>query len=158
MENISAKERFLKESYIPLLQQIPLNAQAVFGKMNVLQMMEHMAEYLGMAYGNPPQEDSIKNPEIIAKTRQFLFSEQAFKPNTPNALMPDTPAPSRFNDKEAALLAVQQALDAFFDFFSKNPDALIQSPFFGMLNFHQSIQLLYKHSRHHLVQFNALND
>ena len=49
-------------------------------------------------------------------------------------------------DFEDMLLWVNEA-------FEKNPDLVTRNPFFGDLNFEQSVQLLYKHALHHLRQF-----
>jgi hypothetical protein len=41
----------------------------------------------------------------------------------------------------------------FFEVFEKDTALVTRNPFFGDLNFEQNVQLLYKHSLHHLRQF-----
>ena len=51
---------------------------------------------------------------------------------------------------------LQQELTYFFETFNNNPLLQTSNPFFGDLTYQQNVQLLYKHSRHHLTQFGLL--
>jgi hypothetical protein len=100
MINLAKKARFLKQEYISLLSRLSPDAGAEWGKMNVQQMVEHMAAYVAMAYGNPAQE--LVTPEDrLEKMQDFLKSERDFKPNTPNSLLPEEPAPARLPSLKA---------------------------------------------------------
>ena len=59
----------------------------------------------------------------------------------------------RYKTVLAAIGALQQELIYFFEAFEKDPGFITRNPFFGDLNFEQSVQLLYKHALHHLRQF-----
>lgn len=154
MENISGKAFFLRQEWIAALETLPENAERKWGKMNLIQMLEHMAEYVAMAYGKPPQGLQV-SPEVSEKMRAFLESEKPFRENTPNSLMPEKPPPAKSKDKNTALRTLKNEIENFFDAFEKDPDNKIMNPFFGELNFDQSVQLLYKHALHHLRQFDA---
>ena len=67
--------------------------------------------------------------------------------------MGEEPAPLRYKTIQAAIGGLQQELIYFFEAFEKNPQLITRNPFFGDLNFEQSLQLLYKHAVHHLKQF-----
>jgi hypothetical protein len=88
--------------------------------------------------------------------RAFLESEKPFRENTPNALMPEIPAPVRNPSKEEALKELKNEIDFFFSVFEKNNLQVTRNPFFGDLNYEQNVQLLYKHAMHHLKQFGSL--
>ena len=81
------------------------------------------------------------------------MSEKPFKENTKNPLMPEGPAPLRYETVQGAIGALQQELIYFFEAFEKNPALTTRNPFFGDLTFEQNVQLLYKHALHHLRQF-----
>jgi len=152
MINLSKKARFLKQEYIPLLQKITPDAQAQWGKMNVQQMIEHMAEYVAMAYGKPAQE-LVTTEDRLEKMQDFLRSEKDFKPNTPNVLLPDDPRPTKLPNVRAAITLLQEELQNFFAAFDTEKKKYVMNPFFGELDYGMSIQLLYKHAWHHLKQF-----
>jgi len=157
MIQLAKKARFLKQEYIPLLQRLSADTAPQWGKMNVQQMVEHMAEYVAMAYGNPPQE--LLTPEDrLEKMQEFLKSEKDFKPNTPNALMPDDPAPARLSSMRAAIDLLKEELEHFFTAFDTEKKKYVMNPFFGELDYGMSIQLLYKHAWHHLRQFGMEKD
>src|SRR5215203_1438406 len=90
-----AKEGFLRNRFIPLLRQIPTGTQPRWGKMTLQQMIEHFADYTRIASGKTVHTEIITPPEHLDKMRGFLESERPFRENTPNALMPEVPAPVR---------------------------------------------------------------
>ncbi len=152
MIQLSKKARFLKQEYIPLLQRLSADTPAQWGKMNVQQMIEHMADYVAMAYGNPPQE-LVTAEDRLEKMQDFLKSERDFKPNTPNSLLPDDPVPARLSSVREAILWLHEELTNFFNSFDSEKKKYVMNPFFGELDYGMSIQLLYKHAWHHLRQF-----
>lgn len=155
MEQIAQKTLFLKDKYIVLLNTLEIDKPAVFGKMNVLQMIEHMAAYIRLAYGKPQITKVSVADEVATKMKQFLLSEKPFKPNTPNSLLPDVPPEPKYKNKEDAIEDITLAIKELFNFFNNSPNAIVLNPFFGYLNFEETIQLLFKHSHHHLAQFNV---
>jgi hypothetical protein len=150
MEN---KRLFLKDQFVPLLQQIPSDTLPHWGKMTLQQMAEHFADYVRIASGRKVYNDIVTPFDDLPGMVAFLESEKPFRPNTPNPLMPEVPAPVRHRTIRAAFEELQQEIDYFFDTFEENPHALTTNPFFGELNFQQNVQLLYKHAVHHLRQF-----
>lgn len=152
MENISSKAQFLKNEYVAKLKTLDPETQASWGKMNVAQMIEHMAEYIRMAAGEPKME-LLTNEEMLPKMRAFLESEKPFKENTPNQLLPDIPPPERHSQVANAITELEKEIQNLFAVFQKSPELKVVNPFFGALNYEQSIQLLHKHAWHHLKQF-----
>ena len=147
------KEGFLRNRFVPLLRQIPTETQPRWGKMTLQQMVEHFADYTRIASGKTVYTEIISPPENLDKMRSFLESEKPFRENTPNALMPEVPAPVRNPSIEAAINELQKEIGFFFQVFEENNLQVTRNPFFGDLNYEQNVQLLHKHALHHLKQF-----
>jgi phenylacetic acid degradation protein/carnitine operon protein CaiE len=143
---------FLKEILRKKLQAIPSNTPPLFGFMNVHQMIEHLAYAFRQATGLIPLPPA-NNDAITAKMFAFLKSDKPFRDNTPNMYLPDVPPPPVHTTITDSLLDLDRAMAGFFEAFRAKPDLVILNPFFGYLNFDDSVQLLNKHTRHHLRQF-----
>lgn len=152
MENLAHKANFLKNEYTKLLTQLDADAPGKWGKMNVQQMIEHMADYVRIASGRSTVP-SLTPEEQVPRMQAFLGSEKPFRENTPNQLLPDEPPAVRNATKEAAVAELQDELEHFFQSYETAPGRAIPSPFFGVLNYDMQVQLLHKHSTHHLRQF-----
>lgn len=150
------KENFLRTKLIPCIQRIDPSAAPLWGKMNVQQMIEHLAiDAVPCASGKLKIKDIITPPEHLQKLREFLITEKAFKANTNNPLMAKDPPTCYYKTIQGAIGALHEELIYFFEVFEKNPALVTRNPFFGDLNFEQNVQLLYKHALHHLRQFGA---
>jgi hypothetical protein len=148
------KENFLRTKLVPYLQRLDPATSPRWGKMNVQQMVEHFAgDAVRNASGRLKIDMILTPPENLAKMREFMMSEKPFKENTKNPLLTENPAPLRYKTIQAAIGVLQEEMIYFFEAFEKNPNLLTRNPFFGDLNFDQNVQLLYKHSLHHLRQF-----
>ena len=148
------KENFLRTRLVRYLQQLDPETPPRWGKMNVQQMIEHFAGDVVRNASGRLNFDTILTPrENLDKMREFMMSEKPFKENTKNLLLKEEPSPLRYKTVQASIGALQQELIYFFEVFEKNPNLLTRNPFFGDLNFDQNVQLLYKHSLHHLRQF-----
>jgi len=146
------KLTFLKEELVPTLTSLDSRTLPVFGKMNVHQMIEHMAYAFRQASGLiplPPANDEA----TTAKMYQFMISEKPFRDNTPNQYLPDTPSPANYTTVAESLTHLQIDIDYFISVFSDDKEKRILNPFFGNLNADEWIHLLYKHAMHHLRQF-----
>ena len=151
----SDKVNFLKKDFVQHVRTLDNTTPALFGKMNPWQMIEHMSD----AFRNANQKVTfnILTPEERLKPmKDFLMSEKDFKPNTPNALMSDTPAAYRNATIESAILELEGEINDFIKYFEENPDSTVTNPFFGHLNYEEWVQLLHKHALHHLRQFGVL--
>ncbi|MEI8278335.1 MAG: hypothetical protein WCG87_01155 [Bacteroidota bacterium] len=152
MENLQGKAHFLRNEYIKKLAHLTADTPRLWGNMNAPQMIEHMSDYVRIGSGKTPH--TLLSPEErLTKLQGFLMSEKPFPENTPNILMPDTPAPTKHISIAEAISELQAELDHFFSVFEKDPNKTITNPFFGDLNYDMSVQLLHKHALHHLRQF-----
>jgi hypothetical protein len=145
------KLNFLKNEFIPRLQQLESTAKGNWGVMNGQEMVEHLCDAVKNASGRLVVP-LLNQGERLEKSRQFLESEKPFKENTKNPLIAD-PFPLRKPSMQAAIAKLTQELDYFFLVFENNPNLTTLNPIFGELDYTQNVQLLHKHAMHHLRQF-----
>lgn len=148
------KENFLRTKFVSYLQKLDPATAPRWGKMSVQQMIEHFGgDAIRNANGRLKIDTIITPPENLKRMREFLMSDKPFKENTINPLLGEEPAPLYYKTIQAAIGALQQELIYFFEVFEKDHGLITRNPFFGDLNFEQSVQLLHKHALHHLRQF-----
>lgn len=153
METIQDKVAFLKVDVCRLMATIAPNTLPKWGKMNPQQMVEHLVEYVGIAYGKVPVDKILSEEERVAKMQLFLQTEKPFMENTPNPLMPSEPPAVAMSSLTEAIIALQAAIDDFLNTYERHPNLVLPNAFFGQLNFELQVRLLYKHITHHLRQF-----
>lgn len=152
MINIESRADFLKSKYVPLLCNLDVHVQPLWGKMTVHQMIEHMADSIKIANGRSPHQ-LVTAEEHLPRMQAFLMSEKPFRENTPNSLLADTPPPTRHSSVFNSLAELEEDISLFFQSFKDSPSKTVVNPFFGALSFEMWVQLLHKHSWHHLKQF-----
>ncbi|XZF16644.1 hypothetical protein ACTHGU_10950 [Chitinophagaceae bacterium MMS25-I14] len=145
---------FLKTGFTQQLSVMDATLPPLWGKMNFQQMVEHMSDYVRIGSGVTPVE-LVTPEEHLPKMQAFLLSDKPFRENTPNPLLPDIPVPVKHGTVSAAIDELQQELDHLFEVFQQEPEKRVLNPFFGHLDYEMSVQLLYKHGKHHLRQFGA---
>lgn len=150
------KLNFLKNDFISHLKKLNGTETPLWGKMNAQQMIEHMGDAFRWASGK--DNLTILTPaERLPATYAFMMSEKDFKPETKNALMSETPSPVRTASMEKAVERIENKIAEFENFWKdKSETEKIVNPFFGNLNFEEQVQLLHKHSLHHLRQFGLI--
>jgi hypothetical protein len=153
MQTVSGKAAFLQNEYLPAIRSIAVGTTPLFGKMNVQQMIEHMADSIRLAYGRPELTTILTPEEHLEKMRAFLASDKPFRENTPNAMLPDVPAAPRAAHVDASIEELQDAIEELFGVFAAQPDLEVLNPFFGVLDYEMTMHLLHKHALHHLRQF-----
>lgn len=148
------KENFLRTKLVRYLQQLDPATSPRWGKMNVQQMIEHLGgDVIRNANGRLKIETIITPAGNLQRMRDFMMGNKPFKENTKNPLLGEEPQSLRYRTIQAAIGALQQELIYFFEAFEKKPDLITRNPLFGDLNFEQNVQLLHKHTLHHLRQF-----
>jgi hypothetical protein len=146
------KEEFLKNDFIPLSGKLNANDKGKWGIMDAQQMIEHFADAVKNASGKLILP-VLNEGETLQRLRNFLMSEQPFKQNTNNPLIPKEGVPHRQPYLQSAINKLQKELGYFFEIFEKNPGLKTNNAFFGELNYQMNVQLLHKHATHHLRQF-----
>lgn len=148
------KENFLRTKLVPCLQRLDPATPPRWGKMNVQRMIEHLGgEAIRNANGRLKIDQIITPLENLKRMREFMMSDKPFRENTRNPLISEKPPPLHYKTIQGAIGALQLELIYFFETFENKPGLTTRNPIFGDLNFEQNVQLLYKHSLHHLRQF-----
>ena len=148
----NTKEIFLKEDLVAMLKKLKADEKGKWGIMNAQQMVEHFADAVKSANGKLVLP-LLNEGERLQKSREFLLSEEPFKENIKNPLIPEEGFKLRKPDIDDAISKLQKELDYFFEIFEKHPGIKTSNPFFGQLDYDMNVQLLYKHAMHHLKQF-----
>jgi hypothetical protein len=151
--NLAHKILFLQRQFIPLLRSIPHHTPPNWGKMNLQQMIEHFGDAVRMSSGRLPAPRLFTPEADLPRMQAFLASDKPFRENIPNPLMPESPAPPRFQNIDEAIDKLEVQLEHFFAVFAANPQLTTLNPFFGNLDYEGNVHLLYKHAVHHLRQF-----
>lgn len=147
--------KFLLDEVPVLLGKLTNESKSTFGKMNPLQMLEHLSEWISISSGSvkfPMQT----NAEDLPKWKSFLLSDKEFKPNTPNSLIAEDPKPEKIGSINEGIDMVVSSIENYFERFKGKENELETHPFFGPLNFEEWAVLHAKHIRHHLRQFGIL--
>lgn len=149
------KAEFIQFEFPRILAEMDPATKPLWGRMNLQQMIEHMSDSVRIANGRDPK-DCVTPLDHLPKMQAFMRSEKPFKENTVNFQMPETPLPERWDNVDDAIGELQQELNEFVDVFGEDKQKRITNPFFGDLNFDEWVQLLFKHSLHHLRQFGVV--
>jgi hypothetical protein len=147
------KTDFLKNKLVLLLSDIPSDTQPRWGKMTLQQMVEHLIDIFRIASGRSEFQHILTPKEKLPRMQDFLMSDKPFRENTLNPMLPQDPAPVVYPGLEEALHELGKEIDHFFAVFEANDNLSTRNPIFGDLNFEMNVQLLYKHTLHHLKQF-----
>ncbi|MBK8954882.1 MAG: hypothetical protein IPM34_04905 [Saprospiraceae bacterium] len=150
------KENFFKNEYIPILQNLDSQAMGNWGKMNVHQMIEHMSDAFRNGNGKDVYSGILSQEERLPKMQAFLLSDQPFKENTKNILMGEDPLPGRHPLVSDSLAELKSEIDHFFTYWDQHRGEILRNPFFGDLDYEHWVALLYKHAKHHLLQFGVV--
>ncbi len=148
-----AKNIFTTSDYdttITRIQQLNINSTAHWGKMNVLQMLEHCTIQLKMALNILPES----KPEGAAILKTGLgkwlglyvipWSKGTTSPSAMNMEL-NNAALATFEKEKTILLELLQQVLLKSEFNAH--------PFFGKLNKKDWGRLIWKHLNHHLTQF-----
>lgn len=149
------KLTFLKYELCTILEKTDLNSKALFGKMNLHQMVEHLVYSVRIASGKEVVK-ALYEDEMTTKMHTFLMSDKDFRNNTPNPNLPKEPEEPKTEKYSEAIALLLEELNYFEKVYKEKPDLKIQNAFFGLLNFEEQVQLLYKHAKHHLRQFGVV--
>ncbi len=155
MEN---QKKFFKETVPLLLDQLDPNSNPNWGLLNAQAMIEHLVSSWRIANGKAEVSQAIPDDQL-PQYREFLFSDQPFKPGTKNPVMPENKAPDlRKPDLQAAIQQLNQEIKDFFDYHESNSNAKPVHPIFGPLDKAGWLKFQEKHMKHHLQQFGLLNE
>ena len=134
---------------IDRIESLTPEARALWGKMNVSQMLAHCTVGLKIAFGEiiPKSNFLFKIMGKIFKKK--IFAQDSFKKNSPTAKEFIIIGDREFNVEKSILISyVKQCSGKGADVFSKEPHV-----FFGKLTVEEWDELMFRHLDHHLKQF-----
>ena len=146
---------FIKNKFIPLVNNLKGNETGKWGKMNAQQMVEHVTGFFKVST-NQIHFPLVTPAEYLPRAKAFLLSDKEFRENTKAPVLPEDPLPLQFATMDEALADLEKEINHFIDRFEKEPGLITQHPVFGNLNFEEWVLLHYKHVRHHAKQFGLL--
>lgn len=151
------KLHFITHDFTRLIADADAATKPHWGKMNLQQMTEHVADFFKLSSGKL-QMPVVSSPEHLDKLKAFLYSDKPFRENTkpPGNILPEEPMPVRNPTIEIAISKLQHQIDDFVLYFKENPEGRTTHPVFGALNFEEWIMLHYKHVTHHSRQFGLI--
>ncbi len=152
---LDKNEYFLKNEFPVLLHQLDADQKAVWGKMDVQQMLEHLRDVCKVANGKITLPLYNTDPANLAQARAFLMSDAPFMENFKLPVMPSEPRPHKYPDLETASSKTMEELQDVFTYYQTDPSATLMHPIFGPLNYAEQLHYLVKHLKHHLRQFGA---
>ena len=112
---LNVKEIFLKKNFIPMLKKLRPTDKGKWGIMTAQQMVEHFADVVKNANGKLILP-LLNRGEKLQESREFLMSEEPFKENTKNPLIPEEGFSPRKPDMESALYKLQKELNYFLNY------------------------------------------
>lgn len=154
---MTKQQQFLYTELSSLLDQVQVDSKAKWGKMGPQHMLEHLSGVNYLALGKTQVPLAIPE-ENIPKALLWLESDKMFRKNIRMDALPEEPAPLRFADIDEARSKAKQTLDRFKSHFDQHDDFASMHPAFGPLNQARWEQFLYKHYRHHLMQFGIISE
>ena len=125
------------------------NSKAQWGKMNIYQMVKHCTLWEEMMLGKKRHKRTFIG---------HLFGKMALKGliKDESPMMRNAPTVPEFKVKENADFAIEKAKwIALMEEHEYISNTGIEHPFFGKITIEQIGYLVYKHTDHHLRQFNS---
>ena len=131
------------------IEKLTPQSKALWGKMNISQMLHHSNKALGTATG----EVTLKTPFFLKLMQPFIkkvvMSNKPYKPGLPTAKEFIITTEKEFEQEKKLLL---QRLQIFIDKGEKDCDGRVH-PAFGKLSAYEWGFSQWKHFDHHLRQF-----
>ncbi|QNK64195.1 DinB family protein [Pedobacter sp. PAMC26386] len=143
-------EKTTRDELIYRISLLDENSKALWGKMNIYQMLKHCTVYEEMMLGK-----YIYKRAFLGR----LFGKMALK----ELMQDDTPIRSnvptlpelKIKAQEGDVIAERKKWVALIEEYAKPSNSEIVHSFFGKLTTEQVGYLVYKHMDHHLRQFNG---
>jgi len=135
---------------IDRIENLNKNSAALWGKMNLYQMLKHCRIYEEMMLGkNKYQRVFLGRLFGKMALKEFTQDESPIKQKTP------TLSQLKVKEKSGDIESERKKWVALLNEYANPPKHEIVHSFFGKLSHEQVGQLVYKHTDHHLRQFNV---
>jgi hypothetical protein len=141
-------DKSTRDELITRINSLNEDSAALWGKMNVSQMMKHCTQWDEMALGKKKYKQSFLGKLFGKIALKDMMKDEPIKKNLPTV-------PS-FKIKENSDVAEEKKkwLKLIDEYNHFSNDGFIH-PFFGSLKKETAGKMIYKHIDHHLKQFNS---
>lgn len=143
-------DKYTRDELIVRIHSLDEASVAQWGKMNVFQMLKHCTQWEEMALGKVRYKQSFLG-KLFGKAalKNFIRDETPVKRNLPTV--------PEFKIKEVSgnVAEQKQKWISLMEEYSTFANENFIHPFFGKMTKEQLGRLAYKHSDHHLRQFNV---
>jgi hypothetical protein len=145
----TVSDKTTREELIQRIRQLTPHATAQWGKMNVHQMVRHCSLWEELMLGKKKYKQSFIG-KLFGKMalKNLLKDEKPLSRNTPT--LPDLKIKETgdFETEKAIWISLIEERTSYTE-----PEII--HPFFGKMTREQSDLMIYKHTDHHLRQFNG---
>lgn len=141
-----------RQALIERIQSLPEDSNGQWGKMNLYQMLTHCIVWEEWIQG---KNEYVYKQEFIGKLfgkmglRRMIKDEKPFDKNVP------TSTQFKVKEKNGDIAAQKQRWIALIEGYENYSNPTFIHDFFGKMTVEQIGVLAYKHSDHHLRQFNG---
>jgi hypothetical protein len=155
VNNVSIRQNFLQENFLGGVSKINKDAQAIWGRMSAQHMVEHLLWSFEISTGTT--EIICKMPEhLLNRMKKFLYHNNPAPYNFKNPSLGEEPPQLRFLGIPEGLAALETELRKFLLNYKRDPETVLVHPVFGAINLEEWHRSHYKHSYHHLLQFDLI--
>ncbi len=135
--------------FITRIEKLTPASPALWGKMNVSQMLAHCSVLIKMTLGDLNSKRQLIGLLFGKLAKKNVFKDEPFKKNLPTVTVALIKDQKQFEEEKAALIAALKQLQ------KAGPTRLGNDPhpFFGYLTPEEWDHLNAKHLDHHLAQF-----
>ena len=145
----TVSDKTTRDELIRRIRQLSPNATAQWGKMNVHQMVKHCSLWEELMLGKKKYNQNWMG-KLFGKMalKSLLKDDKPLSRNTPTVPELKIKETSDFETEKARWISLMEER-------ASRPTPEIMHPFFGKMTKEKSDFLIYKHTDHHLRQFNG---
>ena len=137
----------VNQEIIVRINKLTPDSKALWGKMNVGQMLAHLQVPIGVAEGTNKIKRTLFGRIVGPMVKSIIYNEKPFKRH-----LPTDPSFVMINSEKDFETEKQKLLEMVSNFSEKNIVNEVH-PFFGKMTKEQWSKGTYKHLDHHLQQF-----
>jgi Protein of unknown function (DUF1569) len=143
-------DKATRDRLISRIKSLDENSKSQWGKMNIYQMLKHCTLWEEMALGKRKYKQSFLG-RLFGKMalKDFVKDETPFKQNVPTVLK------FRIKEQSGDVEMQRKKWITLIEEYAQFSNRDFIHPFFGEMNKEQIGYLAYKHTDHHLRQFNG---
>jgi hypothetical protein len=135
---------------IERIEKLQPAGKALWGKMNVAQMLAHCQMPFGVFFGEAKQKRGLAGTLFGALAKRRMLHEGQFAKNLPTAKNFIIKGDRNFDEEKVKLIDYIKRFNSSADRHTTH-----KHPFFGKMSGNEWAVLTYKHLDHHLRQFNV---